>query len=152
MATVAMLEIPTSKVSCRLDSPQSYKVSLILAHFEIFEIFDILSGSYGNRDHSKNFNNRCHIGIWEGTYRQSFMDLTYHFKKSNPAGKNQSPKCTMNFNLAEVTPKDDGLRFVVTASNGRTLKLKAQGKEERNEWIKFFKIINEKQSRVSFSS
>ncbi|XP_052091580.1 heat shock 70 kDa protein 12A-like isoform X2 [Mytilus californianus] len=61
-----------------------------------------------------------------------------------PAKTNQKPKWTMNIILADVTTKDDGLRFVVTASNGRTLKLKAPNKEEREKWTKLFKIINEK--------
>ncbi|CAC5392284.1 unnamed protein product [Mytilus coruscus] len=61
-----------------------------------------------------------------------------------PAETNQKPKWTMNIILAEVTTKVDGVQFIVTASNGRTLKLKAPSKEEREKWIKFFKIINEK--------
>ena len=83
MATVAILEIETSKVSCRLDSVQSYEVLSILKHFEIFEIFDICDGSYGNRDHSQNL--MAYTTLVHGrdhTIKVS-IHLTYHIKKVN---------------------------------------------------------------------
>ena len=83
MATVAILEIPTSKVSCRLDSQQSNEVSFLFEHFEIFEIFDILAGFYGNTDHSKFLMaDSTLVHGREHTIRVS-MDLTYHFKEVN---------------------------------------------------------------------
>ena len=80
MATVVFLEIPTSKVSSRLTNLQSYKVSLILEHFEIFDICD---GSYGNIDHSQNI--MAYTTLVHGrdhTIKVS-INLTYHFKKVN---------------------------------------------------------------------
>ncbi|CAG2220776.1 unnamed protein product [Mytilus edulis] len=68
-----------------------------------------------------------------------------------PTETNQKPKWTMNIILADVTTKDDGIRFVVTASNGRTLKLKAPNTEEREKWITLFKIINEKHFPLIYS-
>ncbi|CAG2196300.1 unnamed protein product [Mytilus edulis] len=68
-----------------------------------------------------------------------------------PTVRNQKPKWTMNIILADVTTNEDGLRFVVTASNGRTLKLKAPNKEEREKWTKLFKIINEKHFPLIYS-
>ena len=83
MATVAILEIPTSKVSCRLDSQQIYYVSSILEHFEIFEIFDILAGFYGNRYHSKFLMADTTLVYGREHTIKVSMDLTYHFKKVN---------------------------------------------------------------------
>ena len=80
METVAILEIPTSKVSCRLASQQSYKVSSILEHFEIFEIFDILIGSYGNRDHSQNLMAYATLVRGRDYTIKVSINLTYHFK------------------------------------------------------------------------
>ena len=83
MATVAIFEIPTPKVSCRLDSQQSYLVSLLFEHFEIFEIFDILVGFYGYTDHSQNLMADTTLVHGRDHTIKVSLNLTYHFKKVN---------------------------------------------------------------------
>ena len=54
-----------------------------MEHFEIFEIFDILAGFYGNRYHSKFLMADTTLVYGREHTIKVSMDLTYHFKKVN---------------------------------------------------------------------
>lgn len=55
-----------------------------------------------------------------------------------------TPKPIMNIILADIDYNKDGLRFEVTSTEGKSVKLKASSKEDRTQWITVFKTITQK--------